>query len=176
MRTLAGFAAVLVGGCGPATPTTPAASLTGGVATAPPATATGPPTGFRPVGDLTITLVGGCTWHVDPAGGLWLRSTLQAFWTGPTAFPANGFRMTANYGAKTASGSVTSSAPFASAIGGEPATGNDFLGHAVRLTIKIDPTNVVAETVETNNVTFIEVVVPEGGYGTAEKALACSIM
>jgi hypothetical protein len=121
-------------------------------------------TARRPVlGDLTIHLVrGGCGFYSDTSGGLWLNPRLEAGWTGPGPFPAAnlGFSMTTNYGKATAGGPVTSTTPFTWAIGGEPAVGNAWLGHTVKITVTIDPGNDVAETNESNNVAIITVVVP----------------
>ncbi len=118
----------------------------------------------RPAGDLTIYLARGdyCGFYSDTSGGLWLNPRLVVGWTGPGPFPsANlGFSMTTNYGKHTAGGPVHSTAPFTWAIGGEPAVGNAWLGHTVKITVTIDPGNDVPETDESNNVAVITVPVP----------------
>ena len=98
-----------------------------------PADAAPPPAGPPPVllGDLTIYRAGGCIWYRDSVDGLWIAPTLAAGWNLPGAFPSNAFRMTSNYGKQTAGGPVTETTPFPWAIGGEPTSGNAFLGHTV---------------------------------------------
>lgn len=124
---------------------------------------TRPPTSRPPAGDLTISLVGGaCGFYSDTGGGLWIAPTLRASWSGPGAFPgANlGFNMKTNYGKATAGGPVTSASPFTWAIGGEPASGNSWVGHTVQITVTIDPGDDVPESNESNNVAVVTFSVP----------------
>ena len=124
--------------------------------------APGAPSPSRGVrGDLTIRLVGNaCGFYSDTSGGLWLKPTLQAGWTGSGPFPVAGlsFNMTTNYGKATAAGPVSSTNPFTWAIGGEPAV--VWLGRTVVITVTIDPGNVVPETNESNNTATITVAMP----------------
>jgi hypothetical protein len=128
-----------------------------------------------PPGDLTIHLVGPCTFYADIDGYLWINPTLQAQWAGTWApFPATDFNMKTNYGKATAGGPINNTTPFTWAIGGETPAADSWLGRTILLTVTINPAHDVSETNYTNNVTLISVHVP-ASYSTTETTIPCNL-
>jgi hypothetical protein len=104
-------------------------------------------------GDLAVVLAGDCLIRKGDHGTVWLRLELAANWLG-AAFPAVGYRVTADSGA-TVSGDVKAAGPFVAAINGA-----GFLGRDVTLTVHLDPANAVPEVNEDNNILRLTVTTP----------------